>query len=87
MTNKHVGILTKQTFLTTTVFTSSNNVEAQNFDSLPNIHNSLSMIDISEAEVYLKICYNSRKIHKIIPIFKSGNQNSIKCYPPTVSLY
>ena len=38
------------------VFTSPNNAESPNIDSLPNILNSLSMIDISEVEVYLTLC-------------------------------
>ena len=106
------------------VFTSPNNVESLNIDLLPNIPNSLSAIDISEAEVYItlsnldpkksvgadkigpmilnscsdvlsKPLYHlysmslryatipcSWKLHKIIPVFKSGNRNSVKCYRP-----
>ena len=105
------------------VFTTSN-VKSPNIDSLPNIPNSLSTINISEAEIFsalsnldpktsagaekigpmvLRLCsavlskplyhlYSmsiryaiiscSWKVHKIMPIFKSGNQNFVKCYHP-----
>ena len=99
-------------------------METLNIDTLPNISDSLSTINISETDVYfalstldpkkavgtdkigpmlLKSCAtiltkplhhlysislryatipHSWKIHKIIPIFKSGSRNSVKCYRP-----